>query len=384
MIDISVIVPIYHGLRYIKTMISQIEACQTYYDGKIEILFVNDDPKEPIEKTYASDRIEIVIVDTDVNRGIHGARIRGMEHSKGTFILFLDQDDRIAPDYLKKQIEKMGDGDAVVCRAFHEGKPLYNRTNPFENVINQEYMLRKGNPIISPGQVLIKKKAISEIWRKNVLTYNGADDWLLWLCMIKEGRSFRLNDEILFEHVVEGSNTSLHVLEMQRSEIEMFDLIRRQHVFSKEETAFLEETIYNLMIARIRLLERFQRIAGIYDVWLNLKNQEISLAEYMNRQGYKRIAIYGVTNLGKRLYQDLSKEHVEVSCFIDINASYLDGPVPIYLPEEELPEMDVVIISLVQDEKQIRKMLREKMTTEIRTIAELIEEVSTERKRFAK
>ena len=41
--------------------------------------------------------------------------------------------------------------------------------------------LKVGTQIISPGQCLIKKKAIPEFWKTNLVRVNGADDYYLWL-----------------------------------------------------------------------------------------------------------------------------------------------------------------------------------------------------------
>lgn len=239
---VSVIVPVYHGKKYIESMIRQVEACQLCAAGqaKTELLFVNDDPDEPIG-AYRSGEIDLVVLETAENRGIHGARAEGVKRCGGEYILLLDQDDRILPGYIKSQLAAIRGYDAAVCMALHEGKALYNRTLPFEAAASREHMLRKGNAIISPGQVLIRKDAVAALWKETRLSQNGADDWLLWLCMMQEGRSFALNKEILFEHVMERDNTSMRQLQMQRSEWEVLRLIQGSAIFSGEDAAVLEQ-----------------------------------------------------------------------------------------------------------------------------------------------
>lgn len=130
---ISVIVPIYHGRKYINGMIAQIESCVAECRGEyaLELLFVNDSPDEPID-SLSSEKIEIRVIETNRNRGIHGARVRGLEHCTGDYILFLDQDDRIRPTYFSSQLAHLGDSDAVVCRLLHEGRQFYDTRMPFE------------------------------------------------------------------------------------------------------------------------------------------------------------------------------------------------------------------------------------------------------------
>lgn len=375
MCKVSIIVPVYYGEKYIDPMIRQVEACWKCAEEAIdvELLLINDAPDCLISQEYFSEFIEIIVIGTEVNRGVQGARVRGLEYSKGSYILFLDQDDKIFPDYLKSQMKEIAGFDAAVCRAIHQKKPLYNLTKPFTESVCKEYMLHKGDSIISPGQVLLRKEAVSEVWKDNILKNNGADDWLLWLCMMEEGKSFALNDEILFEHVVGRENTSLRVPEMWRSELEVLEIVRENHVLSEEEILVLEKTIHNLAETRMQDLGKFQRITSIYDTWLSLKNKGIHITEYLKQKGYRTAAIYGVTDLGRRLYQELSMDKLEVPYFIDINAPFLAEQVKVCSPNENLGQVDAVIISLVQNERQIAESVKMKLSVDVCTIVELIE-----------
>lgn len=374
---ISVIVPIYHGRKYIKDVIQQLEACWKCAEKEIdiELLLVNDAPNDPLEQNYSSEYIDIVVLNTEINSGVQSARIRGIEYCKGSYILLLDQDDKIAPAYLKSQMENIGDCDAVVCRAIHEKKPFYNLTRPFKESICKEYMLQEGDSIISPGQVLIRKDAVSDIWKTHILKNNGADDWMLWLCMMNEGKSFALNDEILFEHVVESSNASLRTLDMHHSELEILEIIRKCQMFSQEDVSILAGTVRKLTETRLHLMGKFQRISFVYDIWLSLRNSNIHISYYLKQKGYQSIAIYGVTSLGKRLYEELNMDKFEISYFIDINAPFIDEQIPVYSPIDELKQVDAVIISLVQNEQQITELLQKKMKADILEMAELMKQV---------
>ena len=193
---ISVIVPVFHGRKYIDSMIAQIEKCAVMCCGgySLELLFVNDDPDEPIG-ARASEKVEIKVIETDVNRGIHGARVRGLERCTGDYVLFLDQDDRIAREYFVSQLAHLGDADAAVCKLLHEGRQFYDMRMPFEQVITREFIISVRNPIISPGQVLIRKNKVPVVWKESRLRNNGADDWLLWLCMLGTDSVFACNPE---------------------------------------------------------------------------------------------------------------------------------------------------------------------------------------------
>jgi len=376
---ISVIVPIFHGRKYITGMIAQLEECALKSDAyMLELLLVNDDPGERIG-TVSSERIEVRVIETDRNRGIHASRARGLEESSGEYILFLDQDDRIVPEYFFSQLLCLKDADAVVCRLLHEGRQFYDNRMPFEQVITREYIISARNPIISPGQVLLKKNGIPEVWKETELTNNGADDWLLWLCMLAEGRKFSLNHEILFEHVVEGNNESIQVKHMIDSERELYRIIAEKEVLKGAELRALYTAVQNAEDGHIKLLSKFQKMFFVYNTWMMLLERGIYIEDHLVRKNVQSVAIYGFSYIGKRLYGSLHRGRVCVRYFIDMNAEYLEGgTVPACKPDAELAAVDMIIISLVDDTESIVRSLREVSRAEICTITELLEEMKTD------
>ena len=374
--NISVIVPIFHGIKYIDKMIAQLEKCMEKSRNRcaIELLLVNDDPSEQIG-AFSSEKINVKVIETDRNRGIHGARVRGLNYCTGDYVLFLDQDDIICPDYFNSQLVYLNNKDAVVCKLLHEGRQYYDNRTPFEKVINREFMIGCRNPIISPGQVLLKKNRIPKMWTDIVLKNNGADDWLLWLCMFSEGSEFAQNPNLLFEHVVEGQNESVNIQHMENSENELYEIVAANGILTGQELENLHDTIKNVAAGRVGTLIKFRRMFFVYDSWLRLMEQDISISEYLLKRGIKSIAVYGDNQIGKRLYHALKKEGICVRYFIDMNAEYLEEEIPVYMPVAPLQNVDMVIISLVESIDSIRKTLSGLLGTKIYGITELIEEI---------
>lgn len=374
--NISIIVPVFRGRKYINGLLDKLERCADKNNGEyiLELVLVNDDPQERIG-SVSSEKIKVKILETDRNRGIHGARIRGLEHCSGDYVLFLDQDDRIVPDYFISQLAHLSGGDAVVCKLIHEGRQFYDTRMPFEKVITREFIIAVRNPIISPGQVLIKKEKMPEIWKNTKLKNNGADDWLLWLCMLAEGHRFALNPDILFEHVVAGGNESMNAAHMIASEQEIYEVLSSVKAFSEEDLEKLGRAVQAAEEGHIKLLSKFQKMFFIYDQWFGLQEEKRYLHEYLKRRGVCCVAIYGDSYIGKRLYYSLRENGVEVSCFIDRNAAYLEEEIPVYPPQPGLPAVDCIIISLVEAVGAIREELMRWSEAKICSIAELLAEM---------
>ena len=114
---ISVIVPVHNGPDYLEKCIDSI-AAQTY--DELEIIVVNDGSTdktakvcEELQKKYA----ELHII-TLPDLGVAAARNRAIEQAKGELITFVDADDRLRPDMLKRLYDSLRatGSDVAGCR----------------------------------------------------------------------------------------------------------------------------------------------------------------------------------------------------------------------------------------------------------------------------
>ena len=106
----SIIVPAYNTGEAIRRCIDSIVA-QTYDNW--ELIIVDDgsrDATPAIIDEYATKDKRIHTVHIS-NGGVSNARNVGIEHAKGEYVMFVDSDDWIEPDYLQ-QVERYMDDDA--------------------------------------------------------------------------------------------------------------------------------------------------------------------------------------------------------------------------------------------------------------------------------
>ena len=105
---VSIIVPVYNVKNYLKECISSILS-QNYED--IEIILVDDgsqDDSLEICKRYSNMDSRIQVIHTD-NCGVSSARNTGMENAQGEYIVFVDSDDMIHPDFLSECLSNKED-----------------------------------------------------------------------------------------------------------------------------------------------------------------------------------------------------------------------------------------------------------------------------------
>lgn len=113
---ISIIVPVYKVEAYIKKCIESV-MLQTY--SNLEIILVDDGSPDrcgEICEEYAAKDQRIMVIHRE-NGGLSAARNSGLEVATGDFVLFVDSDDYIHPDMVKKLYNTACEkkADIVVC-----------------------------------------------------------------------------------------------------------------------------------------------------------------------------------------------------------------------------------------------------------------------------
>ena len=122
---ISVIVPVYNVEDYLEECLESIQ-CQTYTD--IEVILVNDgsrDGSKEICERYCQQDSRFHLINQE-NKGLSGARNRGMTESKGEFITFVDSDDVLKEDMLEQLLKHMTseETDIVECWYTNDKKEI--------------------------------------------------------------------------------------------------------------------------------------------------------------------------------------------------------------------------------------------------------------------
>jgi len=106
--------------------------------------------------------------------------------------------------------------------------------------------------------------------------------------------------------------------------------------------------------------------------WVRLKQENISVGEYLVQKGYHKIAIYGMNYVGETLLFELKDSPVEVAYGIDRNAEDIHLDIPIVAPEEELEQVDAIIVTAFSYFNDISEMLSSKTDGDIISVEDII------------
>lgn len=111
---VSIVVPVYNAETYLEKCVHSL-LTQSY--RKVEIILVDDgstDTSGRIIDRFAEQDSHIRVLHQR-NSGVSVARNKGIELAQGEWIIFVDADDTIDPDYLEKLMSVSQDVDMVIC-----------------------------------------------------------------------------------------------------------------------------------------------------------------------------------------------------------------------------------------------------------------------------
>ncbi len=109
--------------------------------------------------------------------------------------------------------------------------------------------------------------------------------------------------------------------------------------------------------------------------WVKVKQKNKSIADYLEKKGYTRVAIYGMNYVGETLLTELENTNVRVLYAIDQNASNIYSDVDVVTPEENLEEVDAVIVTPITFFDEIERKISEKMDCPIISMDDILYEI---------
>lgn len=179
---ISVIVPVYNAFPYLGQCITSI-LNQSYSD--IELILVDDCSKDgslSICRKFALQDARVKVYSNPQNMGQVQTYLKGLSYAEGDFISFVDSDDWIDPDMLKKLYKALAgqEADIAACGCWHVYKD--------RKIVEPSNIQRIGNRIFSHQDILESAKQVhvpnnyidtivklyrcNKIFRKNILLHN--------------------------------------------------------------------------------------------------------------------------------------------------------------------------------------------------------------------
>jgi len=201
-IKVSVVIPCYNHGKYLNEAVDSVLKSDF---ADYEIIIVNDGSTDSytlkvfreMEQRFLQDQ-KVTIIHQE-NLGLSAARNSAIRAGRGRYILPLDADNKIRPNYLSKAVEVLDADDEIGV--------VY----AYANLIGE----KRGTwvfPPFKPRKLLLENfvEACS-VFRKRIweecngydpAMVMGFEDWDLWICAMEKGWKFHLIEEVLFDYRV--------------------------------------------------------------------------------------------------------------------------------------------------------------------------------------
>lgn len=127
-------------------------------------------------------------------------------------------------------------------------------------------------------------------------------------------------------------------------------------------------------------VDKFKGYYNILNQWLILKQEGKSLEKYFTDNNYKTIAIYGMGELGNRLYEELKdSSEVELKYGIDNNAASTYSEMEVISLDEyeeaDTDDVDVIIVTATFAFDEIEEKLSDIVNCDIVSLDDVVFDV---------
>lgn len=118
---------------------------------------------------------------------------------------------------------------------------------------------------------------------------------------------------------------------------------------------------------------KFKKLFNIIDKWLFLQqDNKVNFRSELEMIGINKVAIYGMSSVGKHLLIQLRRENVEVVFGIDQYVGQFGDDFVIYRPEDKFPAVDAIVVT-AYDFEAIKLKIQSHYNGKIISIEELID-----------
>lgn len=402
---VTVLMSVYNEEKYIEESINSILA-QTYKN--FEFIIIDDastDQTVDLIKKYSDVRIRLIR--NAENQGLTRNLNQGLKLAEGKYILRMDADDIALENRLEEQVAFMEKNQQVVLAgAWMQcfGKK-YNAMKPLTDNEELKVALLFGTVIMHPT-FIIRKSIIDE----NGIVYNEklryAQDYGFTEAISHYGElanipqillKYRIHDEqvTVYKRVEQrmcanvtrckmlenlnifftdeefeiwarfcmGESAGFDVGDIEKVE-KLMQMITKnnseQKLFDENllKRAMESRKIYNYRSEPAQMVrEKLILQIDVLNQWLKMKQEHKSIIDFFEKHNIKKIAIYGMGELGKRLYDELESTSIEVTYFLDRNEGAFYKQLERKNVDDKVDDVDAIIVTVLHCFNEIEEQL---------------------------
>ncbi|MCM1415718.1 MAG: hypothetical protein NC430_07310 [bacterium] len=118
--------------------------------------------------------------------------------------------------------------------------------------------------------------------------------------------------------------------------------------------------------------DSFSEFYTLMQQWVKVYQSGHTLVHYCEKNNYKKIAVYGMSEMGYMVLREFQGTAVEVAYCIDRNADNVFAEIDVRRPDAELPQVDAVIVAVVQFYEEVKESLEKKLSCPIISLSDVV------------
>ena len=301
---ISIIIPAYNAERYIETTLNNLFA-QTYQNFEIIIAYDEKSTDNTLSLLQKICKTHPLIIDIGKDTSSGTARNRGFQLAKGEYVIFVDADDEIHPEYLQTMIsifQKHPELNVVCC----------DYVKVLESTITEGWQIAKNSP--STYSLLQKEDALYHLLWKKIAN-------VPWLFLVKRqyliDKNIRFPDYSFGDDVVYAHKLIANSEKIGKSEKKLYLFI--MHETSITHSVTPENWWHRYEKSRNDVISYFQGIDPAYaEDYLTMMKREFvytSVLLYEYPEFKQEIAKQNISSLSMLHRHDKLPYQLSVICY---------------------------------------------------------------------
>lgn len=222
--EISIIIPCYNHGMYIRDAINSVKDIKGV---QFEIIIVNDGSTDEYTKQVLNElECEGFTVIHQINLGLGAARNAGIQRAKGKYILPLDSDNKVQPEYIFTAIEILENNISDIVYGNPEFFGEVESSRLFKPSKFDIYEIFNYNYI---DACAVYRKIV---WEKNCgyetnMPFPGHEDWEFWINAFKNGFKFEYIDKEFYYYRILSDSMIVNTIKNDKHSLNLKYIINK-------------------------------------------------------------------------------------------------------------------------------------------------------------
>lgn len=141
-----------------------------------------------------------------------------------------------------------------------------------------------------------------------------------------------------------------------------------------------KEIYYDEQMQELSMQNQKNQLAFLWSTrWIQAIQKGFSIKDYLLKNEVNSVAIYGMAQLGCRVFDELENSKITIKYVMDRNNTEASRIINMVNPNEDLPEVDAIIVTVLSQEKELIRWLEKRCTYKVFGLSQIISDLLQEK-----